>query len=225
VRKVRFVRGQRQGDIRVVVIDDQQLLLDALVRVLSSEPDIEVVGVASSVADALEAIPRLAPAVAVIDDSLADGDGIDAARRLLRQLPDLRVLVLADVDGRVLARSIDAGCTGFLTKDRAMGELLAAVRALAVGDAYVPADLLASVVSGGGLAGARTGQDLTARELETLRAAAGGLTNKAIAEQLGLSVNTVRNHMQGAITKLGAHSKLEAVTVALRTRLIELPDT
>jgi DNA-binding NarL/FixJ family response regulator len=138
-------------------------------------------------------------------------------------VPEANVLLLTgDDDPRLVGRAIEAGCMGFLTKDRAITELLDAVYTLAAGDAFVPGDLLTHLLPTLGRSQQGLGSDLTPRELEVLRLAAAGMANSSIAATLYLSVNTIRNHVQNAITKLGAHSKLEAVTLALRERLIDL---
>lgn len=120
-------------------------------------------------------------------------------------------------DPAILDEAITAGCAGFVTKRNGTDEIVSAVLAVASNETPVSRDMVRSLVDG-----KRTGSrsDLTARELEILRIAAQGLTNRDIAEQLSLSVNTVRNHMQHVLNKLGAHSKLEAVTVAVRLGIV-----
>ena len=221
---IRIPAAEGATPIRALLVDDHQMFLDSLVRAFRDEADIEVVGTAGTLADGLREASERRPDVVVMDLQLPDGDGIEGARRLLDLVPRTTVLLLTgDDDRRVVARAIEAGCMGFLTKGRAIIELLDAVRALAAGDAYVPGDLLADLLPRVGQTSRGVGSDLTARELDVLRLAAGGKTNQAIADALYLSVNTIRNHVQNAIAKLDAHSKLEAVTIALREQLIDLP--
>lgn len=212
--------------VRVFVIDDQQLLLDGIVGAFTAEPDIVVAGTAGTVAGAVSAVGAADPTVIVLDDRLPDGDGASAAPALLEAAPGAAILLLltSAEDARTMRRAVDAGCTGFLTRDRAATELVDAVRSLADGDAYVPGDLLGRLLPAPGPEVRSVGHDLTEREVEVLGLASTGLTNQGIADALAVSVNTVRNHVQHAMTKLGAHSKLEAVSIALRAHLIRFPD-
>lgn len=212
-----------QGSISVVLVDDQ-MFRDAVAHAVADDTEIDLVGMAGTLAGARQLAADLQPMVTVLAHWLPDGDGVTGARRVLRVAPATKVLLLADAEGSVLADAIDAGCAGFLTKDRGLGELVSAVRALAAGDAYVPPDLLTALIAERGDPRLAPGRDVTHRELEVLRLAADGLTSQAIADELGVTLNTVRNHVQAAITKLGAHSKLEAVVIAIRERLIDIHD-
>ena len=215
----------RAASIRVFLVDDHQMFLDSLIRVFRDEPGIDVVGTDGTLGAGLDRAPALAPDVVIMDYQLPDGDGVEGSGQMLERVPGTSVLLLTgDDDPRVLARAVEAGCMGFLTKDRAISDLVAAVRSLAAGDAYIPGDLLAAILPRVGRGPTGVGSDLTTREIDVLRMAATGRTNQVVADELFLSVNTVRNHVQNAITKLGAHSKLEAVTIAVRARLITLSD-
>jgi DNA-binding NarL/FixJ family response regulator len=203
--------------IRVVILDDHQMFSESVARLLGAEHDVEVVAVAATMSTALTAVAAEAPDVAVVDYLLPDGDGVEAARQILAASPSTRVLMLTGLaDEDVLAAAIEAGCAGFVTKDRALQELLVAVRLVHAGDAYVPPRLLAALLPRFGRERRGLGSDLSSREREILGLVAQGLGNKAIAAELVLSVHTVRNHVQNVLTKLQAHSKLEAVAVATR---------
>ena len=119
--------------------------------------------------------------------------------------------------------AIDAGCSGFLTKDRAAAEVAEAVRATAAGEALISPSLLARLLPKLNRTPRAIGADLTDRELEILSLLARGWNNKLIAGELYLSVNTVRNYVQSVLTKLGAHSKLEAVSTAVREGIVSFP--
>jgi len=123
----------------------------------------------------------------------------------------------------VLLGAIDAGCSGFLTKDRAAGEVARAVRAAASGEALISPAQLARLLPRLSSKKTEVGTDLTRRELELLTHLARGSSNKAIAADLHLSLNTVRNYVQSVLTKLDAHSKLEAVATAVREGIIDYP--
>jgi DNA-binding NarL/FixJ family response regulator len=210
--------------IRVLVVDDHRMFTQSVIRLLADQAGIEVGEGVGSVAEAVEEARRFRPDVVVMDHRLPDGDGVTAAGLVLRDRPETRVLlVTGDRDERLLVRAIEAGCAGFVTKDRAVDELVEAIRVVAHGDAWVPPELVTRLLSRVHRTSQGLGSDLTPRELEVLRLAARGLANAAIANELHLSVNTVRNHVQNAITKLQAHSKLEAVAVAVREGIISFP--
>jgi DNA-binding NarL/FixJ family response regulator len=210
--------------VRVLVIDDHEMFAESIARVLGQEPDIEVVGVAASVTDGVALAAVHEPDVVVVDWRLPDGDGGSAITGVREVAPSTRALVLTgSEDDRALVAAIDAGCAGFLTKDKAVKELVAAVRLIYAGDAYIPAPMLASLLHRFGKSYRGIGSDLTRRELEILDHLAAGLSNPAIADRLYLSVHTVRNHVQNVLSKLGAHSKLEAVAIAVREGLLPTP--
>ena len=160
-----------------------------------------------------------------MDYQLPDGDGIDTAQRIRAEHPEIKVLMLtAQNKDNVLVRAIEAGCAGFVTKDKALAELLDAIRVVATGEAWIPPELVSRLLPRLKRTYRGVGSDLTTREIEVLQLAARGLANSAIAKELHISVNTARNHVQNAIGKLRAHSKLEAVAVAVREGIIEYPD-
>ena len=213
------------GTTRVVLVDDHEMLLESLHHMLADQPSIEVTALAQSAAAAIEACRAASPDIVVMDYHLPDGDGIDTARRILAEHPGTKVLMLtAQNKESVLVRAIEAGCAGFVTKDKAVAELLDAIRVVASGEAWIPPELVAQLLPRLKRTYRGVGADLTPREIEILRLAARGLTNGAIAEELHISVNTARNHVQNAIAKLQAHSKLEAVAVAVREGIIDYPD-
>lgn len=210
--------------IRVLVVDDHDLLADSLVRVLDAESDIDVVGRAATMAAAIDVARTTAPEVVVMDYGLPDGDGVTAAQRIREHRPESLIVVMTGLgDERVLLRAVEAGCSGFVTKDRGVQELLVAIRTVVAGEAYIPAPLLARLLPQLQPTYRRLGGDLTRREVEVLALAAEGLANRAIADSLHVSVHTVRNHVQNAIAKLQAHSKLEAVAVAVREGIVRYP--
>ena len=208
--------------VTVVVCDDHEVVAQGLAAVLGAEPDIEVVAIASSVAMVLEVAERLRPDVVLMDYELPDGDGVTATRILKGAHPEVKVLMLTSYsDEQVLVSAVEAGCSGYLTKHDGSHALANGVRLAASGEAVVTPSLLSKILPRLSRTDHSTGPtELTAREHEVLELLADGLATTVIAERLYLSVNTVRNHAQNILTKLGVHSRLEAVSVAVRAGLI-----
>jgi DNA-binding NarL/FixJ family response regulator len=204
--------------IRLMLIDDHDMVVQSLRAVLALEDDIEVVASANSIAEGVMGAAAHVPDVILMDYHLPDGDGASAAARIRADHPSIKIVLLTGSDDPdALQRAVEAGCVGYLDKMRALDDLAAAVRVAATGHVVIAADNLSNIVS-------RRRDDavsLTAREREILVLAAAGLTDRATAERLGLSVHTVRTHLQAILGKLGAHSKLEAVAIAKRHRLLE----
>jgi DNA-binding NarL/FixJ family response regulator len=210
--------------IRVLLIDDHQMFADSLARLLSDESGIEVVGVRSTGAAGVALAAALKPTVVLVDYRLPDLDGVAVTTWIKAQDPDTYVVMLTgSADDDVLLNAIEAGCSGYLTKDRAAAEVVQAVRLAAAGEATISPGELARLLPQLRRGQHSLGSDLTAREREILALLAAGTSNSAIAATLHLSVNTVRNYVQSILTKLGAHSKLEAVAIGVRTGLIRYP--
>ena len=200
------------------------MLAASLAQALDAEPDLHVVGRAGSLARAEALIPSETPDVLLLDHRLPDGDGVTAIPRLLDLRPSMAVVVLtASAAEHVMVAAIEAGVSGFVSKTRGLGELTTAVRAAAAGEAVISPEMLSRLLprfQRGRSGVARV--TLTEREREVLGLVAEGLTNAAIAERLTVSVHTVRNHVANLSGKLGASSKLESLSIAVREGL--LPD-
>jgi DNA-binding NarL/FixJ family response regulator len=202
--------------IRVLLVDDHQMVTQSLRVVLELEPDIVVVATAGSMADAIVAAEVHRPDVILMDHHLPDGDGLTAAAHVVAKDPGTKIILLTGSDDpHAVSRAVAAGCVGYLDKVASIEDLAAAVRAAHAGRVVISAEQLAQL-----LPGASGPTALTKREREILYLVADGRTNKAIAAQLVLSVHTVRTHVQTILAKLGAHSKLEAVAIAKRRRLL-----
>lgn len=207
--------------VRVLIVDDHEVLASSLAHVLDAEPDLVSVGVAGTLARARAMIPTTAPDVILLDHRLPDGDGVDAIGELRALRPSVHVVVLtASAADHVLVAAIEAGASGFVSKSRSLAELTSAVRAAATGEAVISPELLARLLPRLQRSGRPGHQDLTEREREVLGLVAEGLSNAAIAETLTVSVHTVRNHVANLSAKLGAHSKLEALSIAVREGLL-----
>jgi DNA-binding NarL/FixJ family response regulator len=210
--------------VRLLIVDDHGMFADSLRLVLSAEPDLTVVGTAATLAQARAMVVSSEPDVVLLDHRLPDGLGVDSIGELKALRPDTKVVVLtAAAEDSMLVTATEAGCAGFILKTSPLDELVAAVRTAAAGEIMVSSDLLARLLNRLHHQYERPPHDLTSREREILELIAEGLTNGAIAKRLFISVNTVRNHVQSVLAKLEAHSKLEALSVAIREGLIEPP--
>ena len=208
--------------VTVVLVDDHQMFVESLARVLADDDRIEVVGLASTAAEGRRLTEQLHPRVAIVDFHLPDQDGVEVTAQMKAAHPGVMVVMLtASTEDRVLLGAIDAGCSGFLTKDRAVADVVDAALAVADGEALISPAQLARLLPRLDRTHRSVGADLTPRELQLLNHLARGQSNKAIAEELHLSVNTIRNYMQSVLAKLGAHSKLEAISTAVREGLID----
>lgn len=212
------------GPITVVIIDDHLLVADSVAAALDTAADVSVVAVAGTCAGGLDQVRRHQPDVLLLDQRLPDGLGTDALPALLEASPRTRVLLVtaADTDD-VLLRAVEGGCAGFIAKGQRASALLDAVRKASQGETVLsPADLrrlMPRLVP----QAARLGDDLTGREREVLALLGEGCSTVLLASRLAISYATARNHIQSVISKLGAHSKLEAVSIALRERIITSP--
>ncbi|MCU1346967.1 MAG: two component transcriptional regulator, LuxR family [Acidimicrobiia bacterium] len=213
--------------IRVMVVEDHQMVAGALRMAIAAEADMDVVAMASTMAEALELAKRVTPDVVVVDYRLPDGDASELVPALFGIMSDPRVLVISGwTDDRSVARAVEAGASGFIPKQQPVEELVDAVRRVAGGEAVFAPALLARLI--GRLrpgSAPRAAVDLTERETEVLAALARGASTSAIANELYVSVNTVRNHIASILAKLGAHSRLEAVAKAIREGIISTPDS
>jgi DNA-binding NarL/FixJ family response regulator len=197
------------------------MFAESLARALSGEPDIEVVGVATNGPDAVQLANDARPHVMLIDYQLPGPDGVEVAADIKRAHPEIFLVMLTGAsDERMMLTAIDAGCSGFLTKDRATTDVVNAVRDVANGEALISPEVLARILPKLKRTYRSVGHDLTARELEVLQLLAQGQGSRAIATQMHLSLNTVRNYTQSILHKLAAHSKLEAVATAVREGII-----
>jgi DNA-binding NarL/FixJ family response regulator len=191
---------------------------------LATEPDIIVAGTAGTVTELLEMVNRHQPDVVLIDYELPDGDGVTATRTLKSAHPDLQVVMLTSYSNQeVLIGAMEAGCSGYITKHSGAGTIAVAIRQAAAGEAIITSSLLSQLLPRLEPSRRGIGANLTARELEILELLADGTSGRAIAQRLYLSFNTVRNHVQNILDKLGAHSRLQAVAIAVKEGIIQRP--
>ena len=207
--------------MRVLIVDDHEMFAESLARLIASHDEASVRHCAA-VSESESAAREHQPEVAIVDWNLPDGTGASVIRRVRTAAPDCKVVVLTGTTAPgAVHTALDAGADGFLTKDRAADELFAAIDTVMRGEVSLSADALTEVLR------ARREDPpaavLSDRELQILERVAAGESNKDIAAELFLSVNTVRNHIQRISQKLGAHSRLDAVVTAVQFGLIELP--
>jgi two-component system, NarL family, response regulator NreC len=203
--------------IKILLADDHTIVRQGLKLILSSQPDLQVVGEAANGRETVELAEKLKPDLVLLDVAMPELNGIDATRRMMEVNPRLRILVLSMHKEAVYVREIlKAGARGYLLKDVIDTELLNAVRSVARGDGYI-----SPAVSGTLLSDYRQNITdpvdlLTKREREVLQLIAAGKTNKEVAVQLNLSVYTVDSHRGKIMEKLNLHSTGELVRFAIK---------
>jgi len=217
------VPGATSRTIRVFIIDDHRMFTQAVAAALTEEPDMEVVDTVENLASARERLEHLEVDVILLDQRLPDGQGTHAAAELRALCPGAKVvLVTAAMEPSVLNEALAAGCAGFVTKGDSIDALAAAVRAADSGATPVSPAMLNRIMRGDSNRVNLT-EPLTPRETAVLLFLADGMSNDEIAKRLFISIHTLRNHIQSIISKLGAHSKLEAVSIAIREGVITAP--
>ncbi|MFJ8300335.1 response regulator [Streptomyces sp. NPDC094447] len=212
--------------IRVVVADDQELVRSGFAMILDAQPDIEVVAEAGDGAEAVEAVRRHAPDVALLDIRMPGTDGIEACREISAD-GGCRTVILTtfDTDAYVY-EALHAGASGFLLKDVRRDDLVHAVRVVASGDSLLAPSVARRLVEQYTAGGPRrTAPDprldvLTGRERETLLLLARGLSNAEIAAELVVSDHTVKTHVGNVLAKLGLRDRIQAVICAYETGLV-----
>lgn len=211
--------------VQVLVVEDHQVLAEALSGALSTHPAITIAGMAGSLEQAYRHVEDSPPDVVLMDVRLPDGDGAAGTADVLARSPRSQVVILSAATGiEVMARAVEAGASGFVAKSEPLDTLTSAILRVHAGEALFPPETLRQVASHLRHAQQRPGADLTPREREVLRLMASGLATDTIAEQLVVSVHTARNHIRNVLAKLHAHTKLEAVAIAVRERLVDVPD-
>jgi putative two-component system response regulator len=209
---------------RLVIAGDEPVLVEGLLRLMNRKGEMRVVGSGQTWAEALEAVRSLRPDVLLADYRMPGGDAAGLTEVVLAEHPETKVIVRVDIAASEAAtRCIAAGCSGVIATSAPVDDVAGAIRRVHDGEVVIPAELLPQVVSGLRRTARRVGDDMTRRESELLGYLARGLSLIDIASAMSISVNTARNHTQRVIEKLGAHSKLEAVVIALREGLDMAP--
>jgi DNA-binding NarL/FixJ family response regulator len=202
--------------IKVLAVDDHQLLREGIASVLEGEPDMVLVAEASSGAEAIEKHRAYRPDVTLMDLQMPGVNGIDAITAIRRQSPDSRFIILTTYQGDVQAlRALKAGASGYLLKSMLRKDLLDTIRAVHAGRRYIPPEVAAD------LADHVADDALTEREVEVLRKVAMGNSNKIIANGLNVSEATIKGHMKNILSKLGANDRTHAVMIAMKRGFID----
>jgi DNA-binding NarL/FixJ family response regulator len=212
--------------LQVLIVDDHQMFREGIRNRLEQEPDIQVVGEASSAQEAFALVEQTNPSVVTLDIRLPDASGIKVARLLRQQHPELRILILSayDLDQYVEA-AIRLGVDGYLLKGSSQEKLVQALREIATGGVVLPpriaAKLMRTYSTRRTVFRKQLPDELTVRELEVVELMAHRLKNREIAQHLLISVRTVEAHISNIMVKLGAQSKMEAVQIAIEENLIK----
>lgn len=204
--------------IRVAIIDDHAIVRMGLKYSLSLEPDFEFAGEHSGGEGAGEFVARVRPDVVLLDVRMPVVNGIEALEDIRRKAPDVKVLMLTTSDGdEDVFRSMNKGARGYMVKDESGEDLHVAIRTVASGEVFLPKRIKAIYDD------RKKRPSLSEREIEIVRLVAKGFSNDELAERLHLSPDTVKAHLRHVYEKLGIESRVEAVTEAMRTGLVEAP--
>jgi DNA-binding NarL/FixJ family response regulator len=224
---------RRHGEpIRVMIVDDHALFRRGLEMVLADEDGIELVGEASDGAEAVAGAAESLPDVVLMDIRMPRSSGIEACRAMKAAAPSAKIVMLTISDEEEdLFEAIKAGASGYLLKDIPLDDVAGSVRAVDGGQSLINPSMASKLLSEFATLAKREGTDrgeqvlapkLTDREMEVLKLVAKGMNNRDIARELFISENTVKNHVRNILEKLQIHSRMEAVMIAVRDKLIEL---
>jgi DNA-binding NarL/FixJ family response regulator len=198
-------------------VDDHPLLREGIAALVASQSDMKVVGEASNGFEALKEFRRHRPDITLMDLVMPGMNGVDAIIAIRSEFPEARIIVLTTYAGDVqVLRALKAGARGYLLKGLLRKELLETVRAVQAGRKYIPPEVAAQLAEHAGE------EELSTREIEVLRLIAGGKANKAIADQLSITEETVKGHVKNILSKLCANDRTHAVTIGLKRGIIEL---
>jgi two-component system, NarL family, response regulator len=207
----------RQRSVRVLVVDDHDLVREGIVAVVGQQADLHVVASAASGKDALALCERERPDVVLLDLRMPGMDGVETLAQIRARFPEIKTLMLSSHDGdEAIYRAMKAGAAGYVLKKQPSSELAEAIRGALTGNVRLAPEVSAQL-------SARLSQPtLTGREIEVLDRAARGDSNKAIAQVLGISPSTAKNHIDHILDKLGAADRTQAVTIALQRGILTL---
>ena len=210
--------------IKVLIVDDHAIMRDGIRALLSIHNDIEAIGEASEGREAIEKVRELVPDVVIMDIAMPGMDGMEATRRIVKEKPKVKVLVLTQHDNKEYVLSaIKSGATGYVPK-RALGsELISAIRAVYRGDSVLYPSAAAALIEDYRLRAEADPYDrLTAREREILKLIAEGHTSQKIADMLVISLKTVLGHRTKIMQKMDIHNRTELIKYAMRKGLISI---
>ena len=203
--------------IRILSVDDHELVRKGIAAILATEPDIELVAEASTAAQAIALHAHHRPDVTLMDLRLPDSSGIDATREIRARFADARIIALTSYDGdQDIYRALEAGVRGYLLKEMVHTEVIRAIRAVHSGKRFIPSEVTQS------LGEFFPEVALTPREVEVLSLVARGFGNKEIGGLLGTAAGTAKAHVQSILSKLSAKDRTHAVAIALRRGILHL---
>jgi DNA-binding NarL/FixJ family response regulator len=206
------------GEITIIVVDDQAVVRQGFVSLISTVPDMRVIAQGTNGREAVALYREHRPDVVLMDLRMPEMGGVEAISAIRREWPGAKVIVLTTYDGdEDIYRSLQAGAQGYLLKDMFFDELESAIRTVHAGGRKIPG------VVAERLAERMSGSDLTGRELEVLKLIVGGRSNKEIGSALGISEATVKSHINSILGKLGVTDRTQAATTALQRGLVHLP--
>jgi DNA-binding NarL/FixJ family response regulator len=208
---------QHSGVIRILTVDDHQLLREGIAAVLDGQEDMSLVGQARNGQEAIESFRRLRPDVTLMDLRMPDMSGIEAISAIRAEFPNARIIVLTTYAGDAnAAAALKAGAAGYMLKNLVRKELLETIWAVHAGKRRVPAEIASEIAE-------HVGDDaLTGREIEVLRRVAAGKSNKLIAAELLIAEGTVKTHMKSILPKLDASDRTHAVMIALKRGILDI---
>lgn len=203
--------------IRVFCVDDHRIVRDGLALIIGRQPDMEVVGAASSAAEAIELYGRYRPDVTLMDLNLGQADGLEAIRGIRRQDPGARIIVLTMYNGEeYIHRALEAGAATYLLKDTLSDYLIGVIRDVYEGRPTLTPDVKARLEE------RASNPHLTPREVQVVELISQGMRNKEIAAALGISFETAQVHVKNILSKLRVQDRTAAVSVAVRKGIIQL---
>ena len=206
------------AEIRIIVVDDQAVVRQGFVSLISTVADMRVIAQGTNGREAVALYREHRPDVVLMDLRMPEMGGVEAIAAIRREFSDAKVIVLTTYDGdEDIYRSLQAGAQGYLLKDMFFDELESAIRAVHAGGRKIPG------VVAERLAGRMGGSDLTGRELEVLELIVRGRSNKEIGAALGISEATVKSHINSILGKLGVTDRTQAATTALQRGNVHLP--
>lgn len=203
--------------IRILVADDHSIVRMGLVSLLETKDDLEVVGEAGNGETAVTKALKLTPDVVIMDLMMPKMGGAEATEAIHAQNPGIKVLILTTFGtSDEISRALDAGASGAIMKSATNGELVSAIRTVAAGKRII-ADDIRRQSKGNPMI-----PSLTPRQLEVLNSVSRGFTNREIADQFGISPESVKTHLENIFARIGASSRSEAVAIALRNQLLKI---
>jgi len=203
--------------IRVFSVDDHPLLREGISALVNNQPDMVVIGEASTGAEAIQQFKQHVPDVTLLDLRLPDMSGIDVLIAIRSEFPQARVVMLTTFEGDVeVQRALQAGARGYLLKNMPPTELLDVIRQVHAGKKRIPPEIASQLLEH------MSDEGLTGREVEVLREVAGGNRNREIAQTLFISEETVKVHVKHIMEKLGAADRTQAVAIGVRRGIIQL---